>query len=423
MGINLCPKNIRFTHNSIACKFMCGRTIWETISALETKEMRPRDIPRIDVFWDSHYQAWFSVNNRRLYCFQQANVSTIHANEIDKDDVAKSKITTSNHGVSVTVRGFSLSDPLSYESGFSLSDPLSYGSGVSSSDSSSDSSSESSSDSSSESSSDESDFSSSDGRGCWIFQSRTNKPNWTLRYADKRGEWDTGYDYPIDAKMVRDGVGGVYILRPTSWHFVWELWHVNAQGETNTGYKYPSDSKLVSDGKGGLWVLCDMNKKDDFWGLWHVNLRREKHLYDYHADSKITSDGDGGVWVLCPSGFGNKHDWIWHVTKTRERKRYQYPSDAQMAGDGKGGVWVLCETPGHRPRLWHATKTLQRQYYKYPRGSKIVGDGKGGHPPAHLPTHPPSIHPSTHPSTHPSIQVFGFSTEAKRTSVNFGMPM
>ena len=99
------PDDIRYMHNSIRPKFTCTRPLTQTISELEAEgDERVMKIPTITIF--QYHGKWFSVNNRRLYCFKKAsNIDKIPVNIVDKDDVGyfESRFTTKNEGTDVRV--------------------------------------------------------------------------------------------------------------------------------------------------------------------------------------------------------------------------------------------------------------------------------------------------------------------------------
>lgn len=96
--------SIRFTQDSIGRNFSNGNSVYETIDDLKAGNISPDDFPSIRVFEvDGKI---FSLDNRRLYVFQQANIpiKTVRATASEIENQSW-KFTTDNEGVAIRVRG------------------------------------------------------------------------------------------------------------------------------------------------------------------------------------------------------------------------------------------------------------------------------------------------------------------------------
>lgn len=98
------PNSIRFTQDSIRGTFKNGNSVQDTIAALKSGSLSADAFPAIRVF-EVDGQL-FSLDNRRLYVFQQAGVP-INAVPATAQEIANEsfKFTTKNGGVSIRVRG------------------------------------------------------------------------------------------------------------------------------------------------------------------------------------------------------------------------------------------------------------------------------------------------------------------------------
>lgn len=97
---------IRFTQNSIKGTFRDGRAVSDLITGLKNGTLKPGDVAPIRVFMKDGKM--FTLDNRRLYAFQQAGVRTIRVVWATAKELAKelpNKLTTENDGTSVLVRG------------------------------------------------------------------------------------------------------------------------------------------------------------------------------------------------------------------------------------------------------------------------------------------------------------------------------
>jgi hypothetical protein len=102
-GDLLNPRNIRFTQDSIAARFKNGDSVDDLIEKLKAGTITANDMPPIRVF-EKNGQL-YSLDNRRLYAFQQANVP-IRTIPATTDEIANEswKLTTINDGTSIRVR-------------------------------------------------------------------------------------------------------------------------------------------------------------------------------------------------------------------------------------------------------------------------------------------------------------------------------
>ena len=100
------PKQVRFTQDSIASHFKDGRSIYQLIDELKSGKKTADDIKPIRVF-ERNGKIW-SLDNRRLYVFQQAGVKIrwekADPNVVRREARKDRKWTTKNDGKSVVVR-------------------------------------------------------------------------------------------------------------------------------------------------------------------------------------------------------------------------------------------------------------------------------------------------------------------------------
>jgi RHS repeat-associated protein len=98
------PKTLRFTQNSISRAFQDGRTVDDLIDGLASGRVTADDVPPLRVFEQNG--STFSLDNRRLYAFQEAGVPvrTVPATPKQVRDQAY-KFRTKNGGTSIRVRG------------------------------------------------------------------------------------------------------------------------------------------------------------------------------------------------------------------------------------------------------------------------------------------------------------------------------
>ena len=71
------PAELRFTYNTLQRLFTCGRRVQDVAEDLHAGRVRPDSLPQIKVvLYDGK---WYSVNNRRLWCLQFAEVGEVDA--------------------------------------------------------------------------------------------------------------------------------------------------------------------------------------------------------------------------------------------------------------------------------------------------------------------------------------------------------
>jgi filamentous hemagglutinin len=97
-------KTIRFTQRSIKGTFTGGGSMKQLIGDLKSGQVKPDSIPPIRIFEKDGLI--FTLDNRRLYVFQQAGVP-IKTVPATPQEIAKEawKFTTNNDGKSVRIRG------------------------------------------------------------------------------------------------------------------------------------------------------------------------------------------------------------------------------------------------------------------------------------------------------------------------------
>ena len=101
---SLDPSSVRFTQDSIKSEFKAGGTIQDTISGLQNGTISPNGFPPIRVFGVGDQV--FTLDNRRLFVFQQAGLPIRVTSATAKEIVSESfKFTTTNCGISIIVRG------------------------------------------------------------------------------------------------------------------------------------------------------------------------------------------------------------------------------------------------------------------------------------------------------------------------------
>ena len=69
------PAEIRFAHNGLQPLFTCGRSVREVAESLKVGSICPKSLPMIKVV--SHEGKMYSVNNRRPFCLQFAEVEEV----------------------------------------------------------------------------------------------------------------------------------------------------------------------------------------------------------------------------------------------------------------------------------------------------------------------------------------------------------
>lgn len=70
--ININPSIVYFTHSRIRQRFTgCGKLLQETLAELREDQSKIQDIPKIKVIYDDERDAYYSMNNRRLWVFKK----------------------------------------------------------------------------------------------------------------------------------------------------------------------------------------------------------------------------------------------------------------------------------------------------------------------------------------------------------------
>ena len=71
------PLSIRWTHDKLQQMFTCGRRLKHVADQLRDRSISPEVLPMIEIV--SYQGKWYSRNNRRLWCFKEAGLSSIQA--------------------------------------------------------------------------------------------------------------------------------------------------------------------------------------------------------------------------------------------------------------------------------------------------------------------------------------------------------
>jgi hypothetical protein len=79
------PSAIYFTSKSISRWFQSGHSIEHAIAALHHGDLDVSDFPPIRVAF--HKQGWWSLDNRRLYCFQAAGLQQVPVRAVNVGDL------------------------------------------------------------------------------------------------------------------------------------------------------------------------------------------------------------------------------------------------------------------------------------------------------------------------------------------------
>lgn len=97
------PQDIFYIQDSIASRFQCGRSVRDTMQRLMTGTLSPSQIPAIRVF--KMKGKWHTEDNRRLWAFKEAGLTSVPVKETSESYVDSRKFTTMNGGVRVRMRG------------------------------------------------------------------------------------------------------------------------------------------------------------------------------------------------------------------------------------------------------------------------------------------------------------------------------
>eukprot|EP00929_Paragymnodinium_shiwhaense_P010704 TRINITY_DN115580_c0_g1_i1.p1 TRINITY_DN115580_c0_g1~~TRINITY_DN115580_c0_g1_i1.p1 ORF type:complete len:411 (+),score=42.32 TRINITY_DN115580_c0_g1_i1:85-1317(+) len=104
--LQLRPKHIHFTHDSISKKFSCGRFIEDTLEEILDRETRVSEVPRI-IVTKQDGKWWTFTGNRRLWVFRKLEAANFLQKvwvEVTDRPVPRKFMTTKNGGTSVRVR-------------------------------------------------------------------------------------------------------------------------------------------------------------------------------------------------------------------------------------------------------------------------------------------------------------------------------
>ncbi|KAL3877302.1 hypothetical protein ACJMK2_035032 [Sinanodonta woodiana] len=107
ISVSICirPSDIRYTQESISCRFQIGKNIGTVIKEIMNEECKISDIPEIEVMVKDG--VYYSADNRRLYIFKileaKGLVADISVRLVKR--IKKSKWTTKTQGLAIDVRG------------------------------------------------------------------------------------------------------------------------------------------------------------------------------------------------------------------------------------------------------------------------------------------------------------------------------
>ena len=104
-GNGITSKDIRFSQNSISSSFSDGSSVDDMVQGLKSGTINPNDVPAIRIL--ERDGALYTLDNRRLYAFQQAGVDNIPFQWATPQEILNEawKFTTTNGGTSIQVRG------------------------------------------------------------------------------------------------------------------------------------------------------------------------------------------------------------------------------------------------------------------------------------------------------------------------------
>lgn len=95
------PCEIFYIQDSIGNRFQCGRSVCKTMQELQ-KDLDVSEIPTIRVSgWNGR---WHTEDNRRLWCFRAAGLSSVPVKRIEGSRVDPRKFTTRNGKTSIVMR-------------------------------------------------------------------------------------------------------------------------------------------------------------------------------------------------------------------------------------------------------------------------------------------------------------------------------
>ncbi|CAJ1346800.1 unnamed protein product [Effrenium voratum] len=103
-SMRLNPMEIRYIQDSISNRFQCGRRVRDTMEKLRDGRLQVEDIPKIRAF--QHNGRWYTEDNRRLWAFKEADVSSAPVQVVAKASVDQRKFTSLDDGASIRMRGW-----------------------------------------------------------------------------------------------------------------------------------------------------------------------------------------------------------------------------------------------------------------------------------------------------------------------------
>ena len=101
-GSQMDPREIFYCQDSIGHRFQCGRSVRRTMEELMAGTLSVFEIPTIRVFeWNGE---WHTEDNRRLWAYKKAGLSSVPVKKISRFSVDERKFTTRNGGTSIEMR-------------------------------------------------------------------------------------------------------------------------------------------------------------------------------------------------------------------------------------------------------------------------------------------------------------------------------
>ncbi|CAE7329116.1 unnamed protein product [Symbiodinium necroappetens] len=90
-------QQLRFTQNTISCRFRDGRSVKSLAEDLRAGASKAADLPKLQVF--EYEDALYSLDNRRLFALKVAGISRIVAEKVQvRRDLLSKKLTTTSSG-------------------------------------------------------------------------------------------------------------------------------------------------------------------------------------------------------------------------------------------------------------------------------------------------------------------------------------
>ena len=98
----MCPWDFRFSKGTISSTFRSGADVVDTTYRMQSGDLSVHAMPTIRIFlWNG---VWYTADNRRLWCFQQAGFAFVPVNRTHATGSQQNKLDTQNGGVSVCIR-------------------------------------------------------------------------------------------------------------------------------------------------------------------------------------------------------------------------------------------------------------------------------------------------------------------------------